>query len=95
MSDTETVHLFVTGRVQGVGYRWFVARTANALELVGWVRNVEDGAVEVAAQGTPAQIAEFVRALWRGPSRAEVVAVHFKDDLDQDINLPDPFEIAE
>ncbi|MBM3907705.1 MAG: acylphosphatase [Gemmatimonadetes bacterium] len=94
-SASETVHLIVTGRVQGVGYRWFVVRSAAALGMAGWVRNVADGAVEVAARGTREQVAQLLRALWQGPPRAEVLAVNSKDDLDPDVVLPDPFEVSE
>ena len=47
----------VRGRVQGVGFRWFVEREAHLLGIAGWVRNNHDGSVEVLAQGTRDQLA--------------------------------------
>jgi acylphosphatase len=46
------LHFLVRGRVQGVGFRWFVHREASELELKGWVRNTEDGDVEVVVAGS-------------------------------------------
>jgi acylphosphatase len=65
----------VRGRVQGVGFRFFVERAASALSLTGWVRNRDDGDVEVYAAGDPAQIAELAGMLWKGPRWAEVRGV--------------------
>jgi len=65
----------VRGRVQGVGFRYFVERAANSLGLTGWVRNRDDGDVEVYAAGNPAQLSELAGMLWKGPRWAEVRAV--------------------
>ena len=71
-------HFLVKGRVQGVGFRWFVQREAAELGLRGWVRNTDDGHVEVLAAGTPEQMQELVLALHRGTrgSRVDKVEVH-------------------
>jgi acylphosphatase len=71
-------HFLVKGRVQGVGYRWFVQSEAAHLGLRGWVRNTDDGDVEVLAAGSPAQMQELVLALHRGTrgSRVDRVEVH-------------------
>jgi acylphosphatase len=71
-------HFLVKGRVQGVGFRWFVQREAAELGLRGWVRNTDDGHVEVLAAGTPEQMQELVLALHRGTrgSRVDRVEVH-------------------
>ena len=66
------VHIAVTGRVQGIGFRWFVRERATALDLAGWVRNLEDGGVEVAASGPDAAISQFVAAVQEGPPGALV-----------------------
>ena len=73
-----TLHVAVRGRVQGVGFRWFVRERARALRLRGWVRNLDDGGVEVVADGTADAIAVLREALQRGPSGAHV---HALDDL--------------
>ena len=51
-------HFLVKGRVQGVGFRWFVQREAAEIGLRGWVRNTDDGHVEVVAAGEPDQLKE-------------------------------------
>jgi acylphosphatase len=72
------LHFLVRGRVQGVGFRWFVHREASELELKGWVRNTEDGDVEVVAAGNPDGLAELRSSLKRGPrgSRVDKVIEH-------------------
>ena len=65
-------HFLVTGRVQGVGFRWFVHREAQELELRGWVRNTEEGAVEVLAAGDAADLDELRESLNRGPRGSRV-----------------------
>ena len=67
-----TRRYIVTGRVQGVGFRWFVEREASALGVGGWVRNNDDGAVEVLASGTSDQLARLRRALEKGPRASRV-----------------------
>jgi acylphosphatase len=62
----------VTGRVQGVGFRWFVEREAHMLGMAGWVRNNADGRVEVFAQGTTEQLNALRARLYQGPRAARV-----------------------
>ena len=62
----------VRGRVQGVGFRWFVEREARLLGVAGWVRNNADGAVEVFAQGTREQLSGLRDRLQQGPRAARV-----------------------
>jgi acylphosphatase len=62
----------VRGRVQGVGFRWFVEREAYLLGISGWVRNNYDGTVEVLAQGTREQLAGLHSRLREGPRAARV-----------------------
>lgn len=69
------VHLVIRGRVQGVGFRFFVAREARCLGLTGTVCNRRDAAVEVEAEGDRAALARLVTAVWRGPSAAHVTGV--------------------
>lgn len=63
---------FVRGRVQGVGFRWFVDHEARLLGVSGWVRNNVDGSVEVLAIGTAEQHAGMLGKLQRGPRAARV-----------------------
>ena len=66
---------FVSGFVQGVGYRYFARDAAEHLHLAGYVRNLRDSRVEAYAIGTPKQLAEFHAALQRGPWSARVTEV--------------------
>ncbi len=66
---------FVWGRVQGVGYRNFVQRTASALGLKGYTRNLDDGRVEVYATGTIDQLSALTGYLHKGPLLADVRGV--------------------
>ena len=66
---------FVRGRVQGVGFRWFVQSSAESLGISGWTRNLADGQVEVYATGSPEQLNELGALLWKGPSLSDVRGV--------------------
>ena len=70
-----SLRAIVHGRVQGVGFRYFVLRDARALGLVGTVRNLADGTVEVYAEGERAALATLERDLRRGPPAADVSRV--------------------
>lgn len=63
---------WISGRVQGVGYRWFAEAAANKMGLRGWVRNLGDGRVEAYAIGDAATLSDFEGQLHKGPFRAEV-----------------------
>jgi acylphosphatase len=69
----------VEGRVQGVGYRYFVVREAQALGLSGWVRNLPDGRVEVLVHGEADLVSALEGRLWEGPPHARVGAVEGSD----------------
>ncbi len=66
------LHFLIQGRVQGVGFRWFVHREASALELCGWVRNTEEGEVEVVAAGSVEALAQLRQSLRGGPRGSRV-----------------------
>ena len=60
-------HFLVKGHVQGIGYRWFVQRTASRLGMTGWVRNLPNGDVETQAQGDEDSLERFLRPPGRCP----------------------------
>jgi acylphosphatase len=76
------LHFLIRGRVQGVGFRWFVHREAQELDLRGWVRNTEDGEVEVVAAGSLQDLGELRTSLRRGPrgARVDQVIEHYLDE---------------
>jgi acylphosphatase len=71
-TDTQTKQFVVRGRVQGVGFRWFVEREAKTLGISGWVRNNSDGSVQVLATGTRDQLFGLRSRLQQGPRSARV-----------------------
>lgn len=75
MPAVVAIRAVVTGRVQGVGFRYTTANEAGRLALVGWVRNLPSGQVEVLAQGPPAAVDDLVAWLTDGPRLASVVNV--------------------
>lgn len=79
------LHVAVRGRVQGVGFRWFVRERARRLGLVGWVRNQRDGSVEVAARGEAELLRMLEEALRDGPDGAYVTSV---DELPPSLDEP-------
>ena len=68
----DVAHWFVTGTVQGVGFRWHVAEAARRLGVRGWVRNLEDGRVEILAAGSTAVLRRLADAVRAGPPGAQV-----------------------
>jgi len=71
----ERLHAVIRGDVQGVGFRYFVQRTAQRLGLRGWVRNNDDGTVELVAEGERGKLEELERAVRAGPRMARVDSV--------------------
>jgi acylphosphatase len=86
-------HYLVKGRVQGVGFRWFVHREAAGLELRGWVRNTEDGHVEVVASGDQADLADLHLALKKGSRGSRVDAVLKQELTESEAEGLGPFHI--
>lgn len=84
----KAIHAYVSGSVQGVYFRQSCRQAARRLHLIGWVRNLLDGRVEVWAQGPEAALGELEEWLWRGPSRARVTGVE-SQDVPPDPNLQD------
>lgn len=81
MKSDQRLHARVSGRVQGVGFRFFVLTAANELGLVGWVRNRRDGSVEVVAEGELDELRKLVAVLDRGSRSSSVAEV--KADLQE------------
>ena len=79
-----TIHLEIAGRVQGVGFRWFVKERARRYRITGWVRNRSDGTVEVAGAGDQESLDAFAAALRRGPDGSRVEDVRELDQIPQD-----------
>jgi acylphosphatase len=72
MSNVIRAHVFVSGLVQGVGYRYTTVQQARKLGLNGWVRNLTDSRVEAVFEGEQAAVEEMIRWCHRGPSAAVV-----------------------
>jgi len=87
---TKAIHAVVSGAVQGVGFRQGCRHRARSLDLVGWARNLDDGRVEVFAQGRDPSLAALLDWLWIGPSSARVAGVE-SDVVATDPTLTDFF----
>lgn len=89
---TSRMHVVVRGRVQGVGFRWFVREEARSLGLSGWVLNRPDGAVEIEASGGAEALAQLRQRVAEGPPAAQVQEV---EELPPggDAQLPSPFSV--
>lgn len=77
--SARSVRFTVAGRVQGVFYRASTVERAAALGLDGWVRNLDDGRVELVARGAPEAVERLAAWLWEGPPAAKVTAVTLDD----------------
>ncbi len=84
----QQLHVRISGRVQGVGFRWFVREEARRFGLSGWVTNLSSGEVEVAAGGQTSSLERLRRALEVGPTGAGVTHLI---DIDGDIEMPLPY----
>ena len=81
--DIPTVHLLIKGKVQGVFYRKTAREVANDKGLTGWVRNTNDGNVEITASGTKEALQAFIKWCRMGPARATVTSVEVTPVPDQ------------
>lgn len=75
MSERRACRLVLSGRVQGVGFRWFTRKAAQELGVAGRVRNLPDGRVEVEAAGEPGSLDAFRERLREGPSGSRVTGL--------------------
>ena len=87
------LHFLIRGRVQGVGFRWFVHREAAELGLRGWVRNTDSGEVECVAAGEPELLAELRTAVHKGSRGSRVDAVLEHELNDAEAESLGPFHI--
>ncbi len=88
---TARVHIVVEGVVQGVGFRWFVARRAEELGLLGFVKNLYDGSVEIEAEGDRSRVEDFIGDIRVGPRSAHITNVRIA--WQAPLHLPSHFEI--
>ncbi len=72
-------HVTVYGRVQGVGFRYFVQNVGDRLGLGGNVRNCDDGSVEIVVEGDPRSLAAFIKEVEKGPTMARVTRLDVQD----------------
>lgn len=93
MTETHVRRLRIVGRVQGVGFRWFVREQARALRLAGWVQNEPGGEVLLEVGGETSAVAVFVEAVQQGPPGARVDAVHDERPERGADSLPRPFTV--
>lgn len=80
MSGIVARRFFISGRVQGVGYRYFAKRSAREVGVTGWAANLDDGRVEVHANGKPAQLEDFEARLRQGPHFSDVRSVEVREE---------------
>jgi acylphosphatase len=73
--EIKAIRFIVSGRVQGVYFRWFTREAANRIGLKGYVRNLPDGRVEAWAEGNPAELDAFRSEVSRGPRMAHVTGI--------------------
>ena len=83
---------YISGRVQGVGFRWFVVRQAEHFGIRGWTRNLADGRVEVLGAGREGSLLDFEEAIARGPTLSRVDDVE-KIDVPHDVVQDKAFNI--
>jgi acylphosphatase len=85
-------HVTISGRVQGVGYRYFVEHEARSRDLEGWVRNRRDGSVEAVFSGPAEAVTAMIAACRRGPSSARVEALRDESGNPDMLNLREASE---
>ena len=80
MDSHKRIHLFISGRVQGVFFRMETLRAAQRIGVFGWVRNMRDGRVEAVIEGLADQVAEMVQWCHKGPVMAQVTDVEMEEE---------------
>jgi acylphosphatase len=85
MDEKICAHVFVSGLVQGVNYRWFTLDTAANLGLTGWVRNLPDGRVEAEIEGEKETVDRMIEAMRRGPRLSQVTDLEMTEQPCQNL----------
>lgn len=81
MQEAKRVRVFVSGKVQGVGFREFTRRNALSLGMTGWVRNLADGRVELIAAGEPDVVERFLELIAAGPPHSSVLGCEVREEV--------------
>ena len=84
MSEEKIVHIFLTGRVQGVGFRAFIRKNAQKLNIKGWAKNLNDGRVEAVFSGSKEKVNKLIKLVKKGPRFANVKNIEIKNDIDEE-----------
>ena len=91
----EIRHYIIKGKVQGVGYRFFVKETATNLKVRGWVRNQFDGSVECVASAVVTDLDNFEKKIRKGPPLSRVVNMERFIKEEGDFDIPEDFVILQ
>ncbi|MEM5777067.1 MAG: acylphosphatase [Candidatus Aenigmatarchaeota archaeon] len=75
------VHVYISGKVQGVNFRWNTKLVADKLGIKGWVKNLLDGRVEIVAEGEDEKIETFLKYVKKGPLLAKIKKVEIKEEV--------------
>lgn len=74
------VHCFISGTVQGVFFRDFTVEAAKETNILGWVKNLSDGRVEIVAEGSPVNIIKFIALIKKGPKESKVKEIEMGEE---------------
>jgi len=75
IESNKRAHIYIDGKVQGVGFRNYIQRKAQTLDVTGWVKNLEDGRVEAVFEGEEMDVDQMIEACFEGPPAANVVDI--------------------
>jgi acylphosphatase len=76
------IHCFVSGQVQGVFFRDYTVESAKETNVVGWVKNLSDGRVEIVAEGSPVNLIKFIALIKKGPNRSKVDEIEMNEETE-------------
>ena len=85
-ADTVQKHIYISGRVQGVGFRAFTRNQAATFDIKGWVKNLSDGRVELVIQGEKSKVKAMINKVKEGPSFARVDDIEINDEKSENFN---------